>query len=195
MIYFFPGDFVFWASAPKHSEIKAELLPLIQKDINTVNRESTNQWLCKVNTEFFDKAINSDKYLRLITQGIYPVLDDMFLELHSKRSNFYVPKSSQVTDIWYNHYTTASNQEVHNHQNRERLSNFSGIYLLDMNEENKTVLFSYNASLFDLGPNNKRLKEAVEGDIIIFPSYMLHYVLPCEKARTTVAFNVLCNYD
>ena len=188
MIYLFPGDFIFWSSVKNHESIKQSLLSMISNNLSATSDNQRYKWLCDVNTEFFNQ--NVFKYLPLITNQIYPSLDKMFLELQNLSNNFKVPKVSTVTQIWYNHYEANGNQEVHSHAG----SSFSGIYILNLNEENKTVFCSYNASMFIAGTEVKQLKEAKEGDIIIFPSNLLHYVLPCEQTRDSIAFNISCEY-
>ena len=190
MIHLFPGDFIFWSKVKNHDHIKESLLPIIYNNLGTTNNRQIGNWLCDVNTEFFD--LDFTKYLSLITEEIYPVLDKMFIELQNLSSNYKIPKTSTITSIWYNHYETNNNQEVHSHSDDN--SSFSGIYILNLNEENKTVFFSYNSSIAGTGTESKQLKEAKEGDIIIFPSNLLHYVLPCEKTRDSIAFNISCKY-
>jgi len=190
MIYLFPGDFIYWSKAKNHEHIKKTLLPIILGNLDATSNRQIGNWLCDVNTEFFN--LNFSKYLPLITDEIYPVLDNMFAELQNLSINYKTPKTSTVTSIWYNHYETNSNQEVHSHSNNR--SSFSGIYVLNLNEENKTVFYSYNASIAGTGTEVKQLKEAKEGDIIIFPSSLLHYVLPCEQTRDSIAFNISCQY-
>jgi hypothetical protein len=190
MIYLFPGDFVYWSSVKNHTLIKESLLPLIYNNLNATDNDQQGNWLCNVNTEFFKPDVS--KYLSLVIDEIYPALDNMFMELKNLSDNFKTPKISTVTTIWYNHYETNNNQEVHSHS--ITTSNFSGIYILNLNEENKTVFYSYNTSIVNMGICSKQLKEAKEGDIIIFPSNLLHYLLPCEKTRDSIAFNISCEY-
>ena len=190
MIYLFPGDFIYWSKLKNHEYIKKNLLPKIVNNLDKTQGSQNGKWLCDVNTEFFN--LNISKYLSLVTEEIYPALDGMFLELQKLSNNFKTPKISTVTNIWYNHYETNNNQEVHSHS--IKTANFSGIYILNLNEENKTVFYSYNTSIVDMGLSSKQLKEAKEGDIIIFPSNLLHYVLPCEQTRDSIAFNISCEY-
>jgi len=190
MIHLFPGDFIFWSSVKNHKDIKQNLLSIIHNNLNVTSGNQREKWFCNVNTEFFNQ--NASKYLSLITNQIYPSLDQMFLELQNLSSNFKVPRVSTVCNVWYNHYEVNGNQEVHSHGGKD--SSFSGIYIVNLNEENKTVFYSYNASMVGTGTEVKQLKEAKEGDIIIFPSNLLHYVLPCEQTRDSIAFNILCEY-
>lgn len=185
MQHIFYNDFVFWDRAANHETVKNVLLPLIEERLT--NTKDQNIWLCDVNTEFFSQHEEPFKYINLVVDNVYPVLDKLFLEMPFLKT----PKSSRVVEIWYNHYTFGQTQEVHSHGNH---MDISGIYLLKLDEINKTVFYSYPTTSTRLHRNTKQLVEAKEGDIILFPSHLSHYVLPCEKERVTVAFNIKCEF-
>lgn len=186
MHHVFLNEFIFWTQVKEHEKYKAELLPKVYENLGYTEAAHVGKWKCDVNTEFFKRDF--EKYFSVIVNVIYPALDEMFLELRIPP-----PKKSTVSEIWYNHYECGSNQEVHTHSGRGNL--VSGIYMLELNEPNKTVFFSSLAGNGNvLTPSSKQLTEAVEGSLILFPSALPHYVLNCEKARTTVAFNITCEY-
>jgi hypothetical protein len=186
MQHIFYSDFIFWDKAPNHNELKTILLPMIEERL-TVTKEQNN-WICDVNTEFFSKDNDIGKYINLIVNSVYPVLDKLFAEL-----NFLtVPKQSKVVKIWYNHYSSGHYQEVHTHSDGQ--VDIAGIYLLKLDEINKTVFYSYPTTNTKFYCETKQLIEAEEGDIILFPSHLSHYVLPCEKDRISVAFNIRCEF-
>lgn len=187
MKYIFTTDFVFWEAVPQHQALKEQLLAKIESLLPTTENQHKGNWLCDVNTEYFAQENKHAKYIDLITQAVYPAVDHLFSELPLKQ-----PKSSVVSHIWYNRYKRGDYQEVHRHL--EYGVSLSGIYFLELQEENKTVFFSHTASGASLFPAEKRLVEAKEGDIVLFPSHLLHYVLPCEQTRTTVAFNIKCEF-
>jgi len=186
MHYLYPANFIFWTSVTNHKNIKQELLPIIKKNLIKTEKAQLNNWLCDVNTEFFSEDNKYIKYINLIVDEIYPALDKMFSEIDLK-----TPKTSKVTSIWYNHYNTSQGQEVHSHIGEG--ATISGIYLLNLEEENKTVFYSPTADYLLCSPV-KTTKNIDEGNIILFPSHLLHYALPCEKERTTIAFNIECKY-
>jgi len=185
MKHIFYNDFVFWDKASNHEQIKSILMPEIEKRLGVTKDQNT--WVCDVNTEFFSKYENAGKYIDLVVSGIYPVLDKFFEELPFLKS----PKKSTVVEIWYNHYVAGQFQEVHSHTSR---MDISGIYLLKLEETNKTVFYSYPTTNTKLYCAAKHLVEAKEGDIILFPSHLSHYVLPCEKNRISIAFNIKCEF-
>jgi hypothetical protein len=185
MQHIFYNDFVFWDKAPNHETVKAALLPMVEERLGTTKDQNT--WVCDVNTEFFSKHEEPFKYASLVVDNVYPVLDKFFLEMPFLKA----PQSSRVVEIWYNHYTPGQTQEVHSHTSR---MDISGIYLLKLDEVNKTVFYSYPTTNTKLYCAAKQLVEAEEGDVILFPSHLSHYVLPCEKERISVAFNIRCEF-
>lgn len=186
MHHIFPSDFIFWVKAKNHLANKNFLYETIMNSLDKTKDKHIGHWRCNVNTEFFAGSSTYSKYINLIVNDVYPALDCMFSELPIR-----TPKHSAVKNIWYNYYVEGHNQEVHNHVPN---CNLSGIYLLHLEEKNKTVFYSYNSSICGFLEPNKQLVEAEEGDIIIFPSSLLHYVLPCEKPRATIAFNIECTW-
>jgi hypothetical protein len=186
MNYQFLTDFVFWDSVPNHQQNKDALLPLIMQNLEKTQGKQKDKWMCEVNTEFFDSHESYQKYIGLIVNCVYPALDNMLKEISMMQ-----PKISKVSNIWYNYYQEGHTQEVHTHFGK---STFSGIYVLKADEVNKTVFYSYAASLGGYTKEVKQLTEAKEGDIVLFPSSLLHYVLPCEKERVTIAFNIDCEF-
>ena len=188
MHHIFPSDFVFWKPVNEHNKIKKELLPLIYNNLNSTKDKQIDIWRCDVNTEFFESAENYTKYFKLIVNEIYPAIDALFNDINSLK----IPKQSKVTRIWYNHYVESQGQEVHSHSGGS--DNLSGIYLLHLEEPNKTVFYSHASQGSCLCDTTKQMNEIEEGNIILFPTHLLHYVLPCQKERITIAFNITIDF-
>jgi hypothetical protein len=183
--YIFPVDWIFWTKAKHHESNKKHLSQVINNKLNLTKEDTKSNWDCSSNTEYF-KQFDSGTYLEIISHEIYPALDEMFTEIDS----LIKPQTSIVTDIWYNRYEKGQKHEVHGHPS----SDISGIYLLDLNEENTTVFFSFGASVTKTVDPTYRTNKLQEGDIILFPSHLLHYVLPSLDTRTTIAFNINCEF-
>lgn len=186
--YIFPSEFIFWSKNALHEKHKDALLPKIYANLEATKDKQKGIWLSEVNTEYFDRDTPIQKYMDLITDAIYPALDAMFKEIPNIRH----PATSKVHNIWYNQYepTGNSGQEVHTHPE----SDYSGVYFLELVEKNTTMFYSHLASV---GKTTNSLKETdfiEEGDILIFPSALMHYVLPPKKQRVTVAFNITCAF-
>jgi hypothetical protein len=194
MLHVFPSDFVYLTHAKDHEAIKNDLLPKICSGLKDTETDYVGRWDSPVNTEFFRACLNgtndvvkvAEKYGPLIDNEIIPAYTAMFEELKQLYPNYKTPMQSRLTEIWYNHYLKGDHQNVHNHGSG---FGYSGFYILELKEENKTSFFSYTAS--SIGQVcGLDLKLAKEGDIVIFPSQLMHYVLPCEGPRTTVSFNI-----
>lgn len=188
----FYNEFVFQTPVENHSELKPALVNAIEARLPATAGTHKPHWFCELNTEFFDLAADTHKYVPLITSAIYPALDRMFLAMPELNR----PLQSSVVRIWYNRYEAGHTQEVHTHaKSMGSTPTISGVYFLELNEPNPLVFFS------PAGASNPLISEALkadfasEGDIILFPSAMPHYVLPCKTTRTTIAFNINCVFD
>lgn len=187
----FYNEFVFSTQVKNHKAIKETLLPLIVENLENTKNKQLGNWFCDVNTEFFDAGQSVTKYLNLITSEIYPALDLLFQEL----PNLQRPKTSTVSHIWYNHYATGGTQEVHTHtKSKGHPPALSGVYLLELTEPNPLVFFSPAAASNPFVKEALKTEFAKEGTLLLFPSSMPHYVLPCTSKRTTVAFNIRCEF-
>lgn len=183
----FQSEYVFTAQVTAHDVLKKALLSKVMERLPETEGKQKKTWFGDVNTEFFDSQAHLQKYGEVVALAVYPALDAMV-----KTMGFRAPKFSQVTEIWYNYYEANSFQEVHSHSGGGK-NVLSGVYNLMLDEPNKLVVYSQNASYSSfVKPAHQVL--AGEGDIIIFPSNMLHYVLPCEKPRVTISFNIDCTF-
>lgn len=188
--YVYPTEFLFWAANPKHKEHKDLLWLNIKNNLSATKDMQKGNWLCDVNTDFFCEAQDVSKYIPLINNAIYPAIDAMFAEL----STLCKPATSIIKKIWYNHYDpiVSNCQEVHTHPG----STYSGVYFLHLEEPNTTVFYSSVAATnAGLVTPAKQTEFTVEGDVLLFPSSLLHYVTPAKKQRVTIAFNIDCAYE
>jgi hypothetical protein len=127
-------------------------------------------------------------YTDLIQNGIYPAVSRMFEAM----PQLVRPESSQVVDIWYNRYTPGAGQEIHTHSTKygQQTRYLSGTYILELDEPNGTVFYNVNAAGNPMVSDLLHMSSAKEGDILLFPAHLPHYVKPCIKRRTTIAFNL-----
>lgn len=98
-------------------------------------------------------------------------------------------KSCRVDSAWFEHSITGDFHAVHNHGQ----IGYSAVCYVnyDKNEHTPTHFVSPFAN-FDGGEIMYHIPEVDEGDLIIFPSSLLHYTKPnmSEKHRTIVSFNL-----
>jgi hypothetical protein len=197
-LFVFPVKFVYWNPVKNHKLIKSQYYPKI---INELNREKNNfatqvnhNWECNCYSNFFKRDGEKifDQYF--FDQVIWSVFDEMLYDLSNSNINFSSPKKSSIIQIWYNYYEKGMFQEVHNHVSLHQLSHFSGIYLMHLQGKNTTI-FTNDESI-PTYPNLNVFKtdHISEGNLILFPSKLMHYVNPCLDNKLTVSFNILSEY-
>lgn len=193
--YLFPMPFVWWTKIENHQEIKQKYMPLVNQDyeLNRQTYKLKSLWSCSVTSSFFsDSLILSifDNYF--INTIVWNTIDKMFEEMNEK-IYLPIPFNSELKHIWYNRYETGDWQEIHDHAS-EKIS-FSGIYLIDINEENSTTFYNNKTmNCFDLQCKAFSTPHIEEGSVIWFPSELEHYVNPVKKERTTISFNIASEY-
>ena len=131
---------------------------------------------------------------------------DVLLEEYINSLRYFFDRSFDfnLLNIWYNLYMDGEYQEEHDHLSTEHISreHFSFIHFLsfDKMQHNPPIFADPMKSLrslsIELDKNNYSSKyepNIEEGDILMFPSYLRHYVLPCKKSdypRITISFNI-----
>jgi hypothetical protein len=201
-LFTFPTKFVYWSSVRNHTKIKEKYYPLILKNQNEYGnkfREIVNRkWNCDCYSSFFSPKDTENIFDNYFTQEvIWDVFDRMIYELNNSLIKLPIPQKSRIFELWYNHYTKGMHQEIHNHYGSNPTSHFSGIYLMDLNEDNTTVFVDKNeCKIYCPTSNiaNFRTDHIGEGNVIIFPSELLHFVNPSLENRTTVSFNINSEY-
>ena len=120
-----------------------------------------------------------------------------------------------IQNPWYNYYVKHSNQDIHSHLlvnvENNKFNFFSGVYFLKLKEDHPKIIFynsNNNLTVNEHLPkvnsyfNNQEINHSFtikkftfdvkEGDLIIFPSNLEHYV-PQQRVdvpRITIAFNI-----
>lgn len=201
MLKIFPPNFVFSQKVENHQEIKEKYYSRILDD-NQKNGEiykTNNNWYCKVSSSFF--ANDPQRNFLLFDEDFMKdvVWDNFrlfFKEMRKIVDDYNLPQRSDITEIWYNIYQKGEFQDMHSHLGPFHGScNFSGIYLIHLEEPNKTafrqegIIPGHSAFIYE-----HFTEDLEEGTVILFPSSLLHLVKPCEKTRTTVSFNIICQY-
>ena len=104
----------------------------------------------------------------------------------------------EITEIWGNVSLQGKDHPVHTHPN----NTFSGIVYLtpgvrttfvDANTASSMILFNKSSPYF----NNSASLEAIPNMLVIFPSWLPHYVPtnPDPQTRKTISFNVILRGD
>lgn len=179
MINFFQPQFVFHTPANNHQQNKEYIISRLNHDVATQsdmgNALTTNGQL---DLSPFTQTI--------LTDIVWNPFDQMLQELQCA----YTPKESKLQSIWWNYYQPGQYTEPHKHID----SDFSGIYLLHLNEPNNTMFYQNGESgSFPLFDEYIHTKDVPEGSTILFPSRLLHWSLPTVKERYVVIFNIVCS--
>jgi hypothetical protein len=195
MLEIFPCNFLYHNRIENHEQIKEKYLSLIECDheLNKDFYKEQSTWACNISSNYFGDSEHNismfdDEFYHSI---VWSPLKDAIQKLCNSISCFQAPSTFKLTKIWYNAYTENKYQECHEHGD----SNFSGIYIMSMEEKNKTLFFQNQ--LNSAYPHSFYCFDTLhieEGSVIIFPSSLLHSVSPCEKERVTVSFNITAEF-
>tara|TARA_R110000744_G_scaffold130215_3_gene237850 strand:+ start:14 stop:541 length:528 start_codon:yes stop_codon:yes gene_type:complete len=90
----------------------------------------------------------------------------------------------QITNIWYQRYESTDFHSWHTHSNH-----YTGVFYIEKPKSTPPTQLSFGNDIIDL--------EASEGDIIIFPSLVVHRspVNTSNEIKTIISFNFNINAD
>ena len=183
----FPNYFFDLFSLPNKKEV-IEKIKSARVDEKSSRAIEWNRY-CKVKVE--------QLYLNEVGYLLAPSIR-LFLESINEKSH-----NLSVRSIWRNTYTQGGYQEIHDHSFGDR-SDVSGCIFLEDQEDDSSRFFFFNRHSTDLSEkwkenmldNNMSLSHYFinpkAGDIIFFPSHMLHGVTVHrrDEPRTTISFNL-----
>lgn len=165
-------------SIPSHKIIK----PLLLEEIDKINFENDNNSVLKVVDDYYNDNISkldwhdaqTDKQWKEI---LLPHLSPKLLDIAN--ANGY--KNVLIDELWFQQYQKEGQHGWHTHG-----SNFTGVYYLELPKSApKTELVTpYNYKHF--------IPEIQEGDLLIFPSFVVHRapVITKKLRKTIVSFNI-----
>lgn len=182
----------------ENSVIQREILSSIQKCYEEKELPIPNGWLTDKLTTSFDKdelnhkIFESEKIHELYVKYVSSVFDK--------------PVSFSLEDMWFNYYIDGEYQEEHHHINPTPFLppvHFSCVHYLKFDKEEHTAttfhdpISTLRAHSFEMESNYCKenwTPKVEEGDLLIFPSYLVHHVKKSKPTpnnpRITVAFNL-----
>jgi hypothetical protein len=184
MIHNFEAPFVAWYPVKNHQDIKRKYLPLITEHRDII-KDYPETYSEHSHTSYFERHSDYNPLIQIdLVNAIIWEPFDHFLE---EKQFTTAPKKSNLLDIWWNYYYPNGFAKPHKHYN----SHYSGIYILKMDEPNTTHFCSLSIE----GPPETTHTEfktdhIAEGHVMIFPSLLLHYTMPCKKNRVIIAWNI-----
>ena len=178
--------------------IQREVLASIQKCYEEKELSIPEGWLTDKLTTSFDqdelnhKIFESEKIHELYMKYVSSIFDK--------------PVSFSLEDMWFNYYIDGEYQEEHHHINPTPFLppvHFSCVHYLKYDEEEHVPttfhdpISTLRCHSFEIESNYYREKwspKVKEGDLLIFPSYLVHHVEKSKPTpnnpRITIAFNL-----
>jgi hypothetical protein len=154
-----------------HIEIKQNILDAIKKiGIHSLIEEPEEHIFNS------DWHINSN-YRRHYIEFINPILINVIQEIKHK---FNYKQDIGIQGVWFQQYNYLDYHDWHHHG----LCMFSCVYYVELNKKNSKTTFK----LFD----NEFEVDVQEGDILIFPSFLLHKSNKnlSDLTKTVISFNI-----
>lgn len=173
--------------------LKSLLLPKIEQYHNDLKISPPNGWITNhVYTSYNQESIN--RKLLLESKEVCDHYSQHFRKIFGPQIGF------QFHDAWFNYYVDGEYQEQHDHINaqfNDPDSHFSAIHFLNF-DKTRHVPVTFVDPVSKL---NRRYRsdytyspELEEGDLIVFPSHLDHFVRPSQPTpdypRITIAFNL-----
>jgi cytolysin (calcineurin-like family phosphatase) len=184
MLFEFENPFVFWTSVKDHQKIKDKLVPRIKRD-------SANEDLIHRPNEFMVSSFYSQTYDYITDEMLKNIVWDPLEQMHVEKQ-IMTPSNYTLEAFWWNVYQPGGFAKVHSHASAD----WSGVYLVHLEEPNQTYFYSHFGHTPNTGYMNQQkiLDEAVEGDVILFPSFLEHSFHPGAKDRIIIAFDIISNH-
>ena len=181
----------------KHSQYSLPNFPKGEKN--------PGKWQCSLYTTW-PEVLPDDE---LVGDNIIkPLKNDLKIEINQMFDQLKISKKWDYDTLWYNYYYDNQGQEKHDHIASAGKPNsyWSGIYFHTVNNLSPTVFF--NPSSLHKTQQFPKWEESLisssywdtwnlyptDGDVILFPPYLSHFVPPSgnkEKMRFTFSFNLL----
>jgi hypothetical protein len=177
MIHTFTPEFFFYESISNHEHHKQILLPKLEKDKQRARRGKVNGTGITTSS-----LVNFDLFHEeFVTDAIWNPFHQMLQEFDSNLNKIKL----NLKSIWWNYYDPHEVCNPHRHY----LSDFTGIYLLHLEEPNPTLFLPtlHHNHLFDGVVSSTQCKE---GDVMIFSGKILHWTTPITTPRWVVVFDI-----
>ena len=164
-------DLVWVYSVPNHLQLKEYILSSIDQydQVGECPDPVTK-------TDFYDYTFESG------LPDYFPYLADSLDDLWKLICNKYWASTLDISKVWFQQYTTNDFHGWHFHGQ----SSISLSYMLELNDPR------YSTEFIDTERNEVFQLDVDEGDILVFPSYIIHRspLLKSDRRKTSVAINV-----
>lgn len=181
----------------------------IFKDLEKINNKP-ERWDCSVRTSFPNIPDEGDELIDSTT--LTCLKEDLLTSIQITFKNLKISTDVKFLEFWYNAYWDNQGQEPHDHipELGDWMPMWSGVYY---NKNASPTIFnregSYTHKIFSFaGCLDSEIRECYytnwwpeveDGDIILFPPYLSHYVNTGDeykdKMRLTFSFNLAIDND
>lgn len=205
MLHTFSSDFVYHERVENFDLINNYFLSEIEK---RRGNEETCWPSSHCNTSYHnEKSFNEFLYEENIVNNVlWKPIDGMMDKIGPLLNKDYRdPELSIIHDAWYNIYSLGQYQEIHNHVGPKVgkfIPSFSAIYIVKMDGKNDTVFTKPTKFMGEYNLNREnydtsKVDEISVGSVIIFPSYLDHFVKPLQSKteRITISYNLYSKFS
>jgi len=132
------------------------------------------------------------------------LMSDLGNQISSNLSEYKIPSVFKFKHFWYNVYHDAQGQEPHTHLNgcMSKTPYWCGIYynkgstpttFINPSIVNRIHKFPHDSDDFQEILSDTIKPTITDGDVILFPPYLEHYVelTTCDTMRMTFSFNII----
>ena len=203
----FPTTYVYWEKLKKHDELKKKYMPIIDKIEQTHPFDLTNPFSPLEKSKYISilhPELNTFLENEDINTIIWNPIDNFIKDINSQYQCKINLKESMLDHYWFCTFDKNDNQELHDQydhikiiDNIEYNPTFSGIYILNDDNESSSVFFRsgvhqpFSKSLDTFYFDTATSDDIEEGTVLIFPSQLSHMVKKNIKpGRRTIAFNI-----
>ena len=192
---------IFQSNIRENNSLKEKYLPKIMGAYDSGKIKIPNGWdTANICSSFDDDKIN------------HQVFDQELLKMYQKYVTRFFDKEVQydIVDLWFNCYQNGEYQEQHNHLNPDIFvpdtAHFACIHFLKFDPEvHESAIFvdpitNLRFTSLEMDSNHyvsKYCPQVDEGDLLMFPNYLEHYVRPVSPTpgnpRVTISFNISVN--
>lgn len=161
-------------SFPRHAVIKQKLLHLISEQDAPCEKNNDVYYNDAINKYDFNRCLDWDRgWVREFIPEIKPFTDVVCQTLGYQYCS--------LVSMWFQQYVTGDTHGWHIHD-----SNFSCVYFLELPDAS-----SATELINPFNQNDRIVPSVKEGDVIMFPSFVLHRSpMITEGRKTSIAFNI-----
>ena len=165
---------------------------LTKKELRTINKYKEKAYKNHGNLTSLDKYVLENKALENLKKDLNKEVINYFNEVVCT-SNSIIP---YITQSWINYTEVNQFHHLHSHGN----SYVSGVFYIAANQEVDTIRFDKRSSSeiilevlkYNIFNSNGWIRPVQTGDVLLFPSSLLHQVKPKKgmNTRISLSFNV-----